>query len=333
MTFQRCATALAAGLIALSGVAANARAPGEATTRDLAVGAEPMLGDPFPQVPIAFPKGVKAWRDVTYQAQPGFRPQIVDIYVPAGAGVHPLVLYIHGGGWMGGHTRQSGAFRNFPEVLASLAAEGFTVASVEYRLSGEAPYPAQIRDVNAALRFLRKNAAQYHLDPARVGVFGGSAGGHLAALEGLACHETSLDPAAGSDPCVQAVVTWYGVYDFTTMPRAGRVDAPERKFLGCTEGPCTEATQRAASPLTFLDRSDPPFLIIAGEDDHVVPPAQSHQAEAAFSAAGVPVRSMYFPGIDHSFVGKTADDTRKASLAAVSATFDFFHEKLGVPRK
>ena len=91
----------------------------------------PSLDDHFPVVPVAFPNGVKAYRDIVYQTNPGYRPQVVDIYVPATPGPHPLVMYIHGGGWMGGHTRHSGALADFPKVLAALAAEGFAVASLE----------------------------------------------------------------------------------------------------------------------------------------------------------------------------------------------------------
>ncbi len=305
--------------------------------RVVPVNPEPSMADKFPQVPVAFPSGVKAWRDVTYQVNAGYRPQIVDIYVPAGKGPHPLVLYIHGGGWMGGHTRQSGAFDDFPKMLAAFAAEGFTVASVEYRLSGEATFPAQAKDVFAALRFLRENAAQYHIDPARVGVFGGSAGGHLAALAGLACNggkiDAALDSASAQDACVQATAAWYGIYDFATMPRITQKDSAEQRLLGCKDGACPAEAIRAASPITYVDAKDPPFLLLHGVDDKVVPVAQSHQLEAALKSAGVPVSATYYPATDHSFMGQTPDDTRRTSLKAMNATFDFFHDKLGVARK
>jgi acetyl esterase/lipase len=295
------------------------------------------MADKFPQVTVAFPGGVKAWRDVTYQVNPGYRPQIVDIYVPAGKGPHPLVLYIHGGGWMGGHTRQSGAFDNFPKMLAAFAAEGFTVASVEYRLSGEATFPAQAKDIFAALRFLRQNAAQYHIDPSRVGVFGGSAGGHLAALTGLACTDgkidATLDPASANDGCVQATAAWYGIHDFATMPRITQKDSAEQRLLGCKDSTCTPEAIRAASPISYVDVKDAPVLLLHGVDDKVVPVGQSQQLEAALKAAGVPVSATYYPGIDHSFMGATPDDTRRTSLKAMNATFDFFHDKLGVPCK
>ena len=315
-----------------SSAPAGAATPTGYRERMLAVGAEPSMADRFPQVPVAFPGGVKAWRDVTYQQQPGFRPQIVDIYVPAGKGPHPLVVYIHGGGWQGGHTRQSGAFADFPKVLASLAAEGFTVASVEYRLSGEAPFPAQARDVNAAIRFLVAHAADYAIDPARIGVFGGSAGGHLAALAALACRDTTLDPAAAHDACPTAAVAWYGIMDFSTMPRLATPGSAEQRLLGCKEV-CAPEQVRLASPIAHVSAKSPPMLIIAGEHDQTVPPAQSHALEAALRAAGAEVRGIYYPGIDHSFLGQSAAETAATSLKAANATFDFFHAKLGVPRR
>ncbi len=304
----------------------------QAQTRIFPVAPAPVLEDKFPVVPVAFPGGVKAYRDVVYQALPGYRPQIVDIYVPATPGPHPLVLYIHGGGWMGGHTRHSGALANFPAVLAAFAAEGFTVASLEYRLSGEAKFPAQLQDANAALRFLRARAGEYRIDPARVGVWGGSAGGHLAALTALTCRDTTLDPAAAKDGCVQAAVTWYGVFDFTSMAQNNDGNAAGGRLLGC-DGTCPADRLQAVSPITYIDAKDPPFLLIHGEADKTVPVAQSHLGEANLRRAGVPVEAIYIPGVDHSFIGTTPEGTRDATLKATNATFDFFHKVLGVPRK
>lgn len=306
--------------------------PANAKDRVFPVAEKPVLEDRFPQAPISFPDGVKAWRDVVYTTVDGFRPQVVDVYVPSSKGPHPLVLYIHGGGWRGGHTRHSGAFADFPKVLASLAAEGFTVASLEYRLSSEAAFPAQLQDSNAAIRFLRSNAARYSIDPARVGVWGGSAGGHLTALTALTCKDTALDPAAASDGCVQAAVTWYGVFDFAGMNATPDGNSSGAKLLGCS-GPCTADQNRVVSPVAYIDAKDPPFLLIHGEEDKVVPVNQSRIGEAALKATGVPVQSIYIPAVDHSFIGKTPAETRDASLKAINATFDFFHDKLGVAEK
>ena len=323
------ARAAALVIAAMTAISAPAAPP-----RNFAVADKPVIEDRFPARPVSFPGGVLAWRDVTYQQTPGYRPQIVDIYVPASKGPHPLVLYIHGGGWVAGHTRHSGALADFPGVLAQLASEGFTVASLEYRLAGEARFPAQLQDANAALRFLRSHARQYRIDPARVGVWGGSAGGHLTALTSFACRETRLDPAAANDACVQAVVTWYGVFDFGALvaSRPGQADQAAAKLLGC-EGPCPADKLAAASPVTYIDRKDPPTLLIHGDEDKTVPVAQSHLAEAALKAAGVPVEAIYIPGVDHSFIGHTPAATREATLRATNATFDFFHARLGVPRQ
>ena len=298
-----------------------------APARVFPVADHPVLEDRMPNPPVHFAHGVEAWRDVVYQQLPGYRPPILDIYRPATPGPHPLVLYIHGGGWIAGHTRHSGAFADFPGVLAALAAEGFTVASLEYRLSGEARFPAQLQDVHAALRFLVAHAARYRLDPSRIALWGGSAGGHLAALAALTCRNTALDPAAAHDPCARAAAIWYGVFDFKGMAATNNGNEAARKLLGCADA-CPDDRIAAVSPASYIGPDAPAFLLIHGEDDHTVPAAQSHAAQAALKAAGDRVRAIYIPGVDHSFIGKTPQATRAASLLAANATFDFFHQEL-----
>lgn len=326
---KRYAVTMLALSFAGAAVTATAAAP-----RQFAVSDKPEIADHFPTKPVLFPAGVKAYRDVTYRQVDGYRPQIVDIYVPAGAGRHPLVLYIHGGGWVGGHTRHSGALTNFPAVLAQLAAEGFTVASLEYRLAGEAHFPAQLQDAKAALRFLGDHAGQYHIDPTRVGIWGGSAGGHLTALTALTCHNTELDPEAGKDICATAAVTWYGVYDFNRMVSLSRPNGDENiaRLMGCSH-PCAAEVVARASPVTYITSKAPPFLLIHGTEDKTVPVSQSHQGEDQLKAAGVAVESIYIDGVDHSFIGKTPAITRAATVRATNATFDFFHARLGVARR
>jgi len=327
MTIRTIGLATAMALVASAAHAAPA-------PRNFAVADAPVTEDRFPVQAVVFPGGVKAYRDVAYQQLPGYIPQVVDVYVPATKGPHPLVLYIHGGGWVGGHTRHSGALANFPAVLAQLAAEGFTVASLEYRLSGEAKFPAQLQDAKAALRFLGDHAAQYKIDAKRVGIWGGSAGGHLTALTALTCGNTALDPKADKDICATAAVTWYGVFDFDALvaSRPGGADDAAVRLMGCKDA-CTPEQLAIASPVTYIDAKDPPFLLIHGDDDKVVPVGQSHLAEARMRAAGVPVEAIYIPGVDHSFIGKTPAETRAATIKATNATFDFFHAKLGVVRK
>ncbi len=325
---------LAALALAVS-VPATAAAPREFPTLEKA-GSD----DRYPVQVTRWPGGVTSMADVTYSVINGYRPMMIDVYMPPKrGGPKPLVMYIHGGGWTGGTPRNSGAHANFPAALAKLASEGFVVASLEYRLADEARFPAQVQDARAALRFLKSNAATYGIDPSRTGVWGGSAGGHLASLAALSCGVTSLDPARGpkdaapapGSECVQAAVIWYGVFDFAALAagRPGGTDGAGMRLLGC-KGPCTPEDYAPASPVTYIDAKDPPHLLIHGTEDKVVPVAQSRLVEERFKAAGVPVESIYIAGVDHSFIGKTAAETHAATVRATNATFDFFHKTLGV---
>jgi acetyl esterase/lipase len=300
----------------------------------------PFLGDHYPARRMQFPAGVISYADVTYAIIPGFRPLTLDVYLApksrAAARSSPLVLYIHGGGWSNGHSRQSGAFDDWPRVLASLAARGYVVASLNYRLSAEAAFPAAIQDVKSAIRFLRAHATEYGIDPSRAIVWGGSAGGHLAALAATTCGVNELEPAspAQASPesavllqqsdCVQGAVTWYGIFDLATMagPAPGAAPPAIAKFLGCN-GSCMPEQLQAASPQHFLKADMPPFLLIHGAADKVVDPQQSMRFRDAVSAAGGHVSLTMIPGVDHSFIGQTPAATREASLLAIKRTFDF----------
>jgi acetyl esterase/lipase len=251
-----------------------------------AVASQPVQQDHYPAPPVRFANGVRGVPAVVYRTQPGYRPLTLDLYLPPAtarkpAHGFPLVVYIHGGAWMGGDSRRSGAFVDFPAVLAALAARGYVVASVDYRLSGEAIFPAQIQDVKAAIKFLRLHAADYGIDPARAIAWGASAGAHLAALAAVSCGAQPLEPrltmppaapespagtAAPSDvdvsDCVQASVAWFGVFDMATIQVQARhdgamsrdaPDAPEWRLLGCFAGQCSEGQLAAASPVAYLN--------------------------------------------------------------------------------
>lgn len=313
--------------------------PATAKSRLFPTDDKPALDDRYPDRVTHFAGGVTGLADVVYSVIPGYRPLIVDIYMPPkSAKPKPLIMYIHGGGWVSGHTRHSGASSNFPAALARLASEGFVVASLEYRLSGEAPFPAALQDSRAALRFLRANAGKYGIDSRRVGVWGGSAGGHLTALTATTCGETRYDPAppkgaaaptAGSE-CVQGAVTWYGVFDFAPMMARPGGDGAGRKLLGCA-GECSAEAVASVSPITHVTKQTPPFLLIHGNDDKTVSVAQSHAFEAKLKETGVPVEAIYIPGVDHSFIGKTAAETHAATNQALNATFDYFHRLFDRP--
>lgn len=295
------------------------------------------LGDPLPDRLTSFPGGITLSSDVIFSTVTGFRPLRLDLYRDAKAGPRPLVIYVHGGGWVAGNTRAAGAISDFPAALAGLAAEGFTVASLEYRLAGEAPHPAQIQDVRAAIRFLKANATRFGIDPARIAVWGGSAGGHLAALAATSCNDGGFDvkPAPAGDTCVQAAAIWYGVFDFAPiLARQGQPGAPaaENQLLRCKPADCPAERVANASPAHFFSAKSPPFLLIHGINDSTVPVEQSRLAEAQLQALRVPVTAIYIANVDHSFLGADAATTHAATMHAVNETFDFFHKTLGVPK-
>lgn len=357
---MRQSAALFAVLCALSSGAMAADSPSigaqVAQSTDVGAAVQAVGVDSLAKATVPFADGVTGYPDLTYATLPGYRPLKLDLFVPAGVGPHPLVIYVHGGGWMAGGPRRSAAYSDWPKVLAALAAKGYVVASVGYRFSGEAPFPAAIQDVKAAIRWLRANAATYHVDPARAAIWGQSAGGHLAALAGVSCHVAALAPAgrtvpvqgnvettpstaAGADEasdCVQAVVAWFGIYDFTKLaPLPAAVESAgdaAAQFLGCGAQPCAESRQRAASPVTYVDRSDPPFLLIHGTDDQTVPVEQTELFEVALKEAGVAVTKIIVPGVGHSWIGKTPDSTRQASLDALRVSIDFIDKTIGKPR-
>ena len=292
---------------------------------------EPALGDPMPERVVVYPGGVLALADVTYSTIEGYRPLVLDLYLPPDrSGPKPLIVYVHGGGWRSGHTRQSGAFSDFPGVLAELATRGYVVASVEYRLSGEAPFPAALDDVRSAIRFLKADAGRYGIDASRVGIFGGSAGGQLAILEAVECGA----PPSGADTanptisdCPQAAVGWYGIYDFPAMPSRSASQA-EDDYLGCAAADCPPEQIAAASAITHADASDPPILLLHGEGDVVVPVAQSERMAERLRAAGATVEMEVFPGVGHSWIGDDEAATRAASLRALDLTYSFFDRHL-----
>lgn len=230
--------------------------------------------------------------------------QKLDLYVPDGTGPFPLVIWVHGGGWQSGDKALTQAMRE--------AGRGYAVASINYRLSGTAKFPAQIHDVKAAVRWLRANAAANKIDPTRVAAFGSSAGGHLVALLGTSGGVASLEDLSLGNPTqpsnVQAVVDFFGPTDFSQMSATqlaicppSEHDTPDSapsKLVGCALPTCPEAVQKA-NPIVYVDAKDPPFLIAHGTADCTVPPNQSELLYDALRNAKVPAKLELIDGAEH----------------------------------
>lgn len=236
------------------------------------------------------PPGSKSHYDLAYVAN-GHERQKLDLFLPANRKeALPLIIWIHGGAWKAGSKERCPAVR--------LLDDGYAVASINYRLSQHAIFPAQIEDCKAAVRWLRAHAMDYRLDPNHYAAWGSSAGGHLAAMVGTTGDAQGFDVGANLDQPsrVQAVVDYFGPTDFLQMDAHrlpnGQVhdsaDSPESELIG---GPIQENKDKTAkaNPITYVTPGDPPFLICHGDQDPLVPHHQSELLEAALKKAGVPV--------------------------------------------
>ena len=321
--------ALLTALTAAALCCAAVRAADSPPLPDFQVADQLVPRDPLPERVIRWGDGSTVMTDVVYSTIPGYRPLHLDLYrASVNATPHPLVVFVHGGGWWAANQRAASAFLDFPAVLANLAQRGYVVASIEYRLSGEAPFPAQLLDLQEAVRFLRANAARFGIDPAKVALWGISAGAQLAAYDAVTCGTASagsFDKAPGGESdCVQGLVGWFGPYDLDAHVRETKGDASVRALLHCGADACAPAALADSSPIRFVDAKDPPVLLIHGTDDLQVLPAQSKAFAESLRTAGVQADLLLIPGVGHGFIGTTPAATHDASRQALSATFVFF---------
>ncbi|BCB76976.1 alpha/beta hydrolase [Phytohabitans flavus] len=266
--------------------------------------------------------------DLTYAQVLGYRPLSLDLHVPAGEGPWPLVVWVHGGGWRTGDRRTLPSTYAELGFFARMRRRGYAVASVDYRLSAEARFPAQLHDVKAAIRWLRANAADLALDADRVALWGESAGGHLVALAGLTAD--APDPfvegevgLTGVSSAVHAVVNWYGVADLVGLDRKDP-ESPEALLLGGQPGHLPELAA-LASPAEHAHAEAPPFLCVHGVADKVVPYSQSEHLAAVLHAYGTRCDLRPVPGADHIFEG--TDDVG----ALIETSLDFLDDVLKLP--
>jgi acetyl esterase/lipase len=221
----------------------------------------------------------------------------LDLYTPEGLdGLAPLVVYIHGGGWTSGD-KSDGVGLIFKDELIR---RGFVFAALNYRLAPKYAFPAPIEDVKCAIRYLRAHSDRFKINPQRIGVLGGSAGGHLAALLAASTVEQGWDVGEYLDQSsrVQAVVDMYGPSDLPTMfAQSGRMES--LNIFNATNP--DDLTLRTYSPTTYISPDDPPFFILHGDQDQSVPIQQSEILVEKLKAAGVPVEYLVVKNAGHSF--------------------------------
>jgi acetyl esterase/lipase len=249
------------------------------------------------------PEGTKVHRNMQYVKDDHERSKL-DLYLPEKAdGLLPEIVWIHGGAWSAGSKDRPG------QVLAFVG-RGYAVASIDYRPSQHATFPAQIEDCKAAIRWLRANARTYQLDPGHIGVWGASAGGHLAALLGTTGGVKELEGTGGNaaqSSRVQAVVDFFGPTDFLQMDahavrgsflKHDPVNSPESKLIGGAIQHNVEKVKRA-NPVHYVTKDAPPFFIAHGEQDPLVPCHQSELLYEALKKAEVEVTFQKIPGAGH----------------------------------
>lgn len=273
-------------------------------------------------------------KDVAYTNTSG--TQKLDLYLPPGDGPFPVIVHIHGGGFKFGDKSMvddalGKAFLN----------AGYAIASIDYRLSGEAIFPAAIQDAKAAVRFLRANAAEYKLDPNKMVAFGFSAGGNIASMLGTSGDVAEFDdPAlgnAGVSSRVQAVIDWFGPTDFGQMDAQAKgqgcaasdqkhneAGSFESLYLGAAVPTVPDLVQQA-NPITYISPDDPPFLLQKGDQDCTVPIGQSILLADALSAAGLDVQYDLLTGVGHGDSGSTPVFQSESNIQRV---VDFLNTKL-----
>ncbi|GAA5155342.1 MULTISPECIES: alpha/beta hydrolase [Amycolatopsis] len=247
--------------------------------------------------PVSVLPGARSYLNVAYATMIGWRPLRLDLHVPTGPGPYPVVVYAHGGSFVGG-IPAIGPWHDLPR-------RGIAVASVAYRLAGEVSFPEPVEDLRAAIRWVRASADRFGLAADRIAGWGSSAGGYLmtmAALTGTRPLGREVGTHLDVSPALSAVVDHYGVADLArlredahenTEEQLRAIDAIVAQFLG-------SCPPSAADPLALAGPGAPPFLIMHGDDDHRVGLAQSKRLQKGLSRAGVSATLVVVPGADHA---------------------------------
>jgi acetyl esterase/lipase len=263
----------------------------------------------------AFPKGTTLHGNVAYNKDT-LTKHLLDIYFPPNAeGKVPLIIFVHGGGWLGNDKYADIGYMK--KTAAEMVSSGFALASIDYRFSTQAIFPAQIQDCNRAISFLFDNADKYGLDKNRIAVMGFSAGGHLASLIGLSKNnnvENFFMTGTTKTFNIKAVVDFYGPAELTLFPGNNDPKSPESLLIGAAPLVRPDLA-KAASPVTYVDKNDPPFLIIHGEKDDIVSVKQSQLLSAWLKVVGVQNELITVKDAPHFGVMFDVDDVRNKVMS------------------
>jgi len=267
------------------------------------------------QVIDIFPEGTVLYGNIPYNND-SHEKHLLDIYVPPNAkGKLPLVVFIHGGGWLSNDKYADMGYMK--KTVAEIISSGFALASIDYRFSTQAVFPAQIQDCNRAVSFLYDNADKYGFDINRFVLMGFSAGGHLASLIGLSENndiESFFMPGTSSSFSFKAVVDFYGPAELILFPCANDEKSPEALLIGAAPLARPDLA-RAASPITYVDKNDPPFLIIHGEKDELVSTKHSQLLSSWLSVAGVENKLVIVKNAPHFGEMFDSDEVRNKVIA------------------
>ena len=238
-------------------------------------------------------------RDIEY-ARAAEHSLKLDLHLPRGKARAPLIVWVHGGAW------RSGSKSNMP--LTKLVEERYAIASVDYRLSAEAKFPAQIHDIKAAIRFLRGHGVEWGIQSKKIVMAGDSAGAHLAALVGVSNANAELEGEIGNDRSqssdVQGIISFYGAANLTTIlsqstPHGLKVRVPALELLLGGQPSNVVELAGLASPVFHVDRLDPPLLLLHGDQDPQMPINQSHELHGAYRSVKAPVEFEVVHGAGH----------------------------------
>ena len=276
----------------------------------------------MPQNPVKnqFPPGTVFHENIAYAADSDPK-HLLDIYLPAKAGAGmPLVIWVHGGAWLSNDKYADMGYMK--ETIKALLDNGFALASIDYRHSTQAVFPAQLQDCHQAIEYLHRQASTYGFDRQNFFLMGFSAGGHLASLIGLSANNKQREffaDGARSSFRIKGVVDFYGPADLLAMPLPAAEESakdPITLLLGATVTERPDLAKKA-SPVTYVDRNDPPFIIIQGEKDQSVPQSQSVMLHSWLKLSGVQSEIIVVKNAPHYGAMFDAEDIRSAVIGFI----------------